>query len=50
MASSGTLRRVPLVRTDVSDKLSSFFFFRVIRIGELGKKILNNIIALVSAK
>jgi hypothetical protein len=35
MASSGILRRVALVRTDVSEKLSASFI-RAIRIGELG--------------
>jgi hypothetical protein len=35
MASSGLLRRVALVRTDVSDELSASFI-RVTRIGELG--------------
>jgi hypothetical protein len=35
MASCGMLRRVPLVRTDVSDKLSASFI-RVTRIGEIG--------------
>jgi hypothetical protein len=35
MASSGMLRRVALVRTDVSDELSACFI-RVTRIGELG--------------
>jgi hypothetical protein len=35
MASSGMLRRVALVRTDVSEELS-FSFIRVTRIGELG--------------
>jgi hypothetical protein len=35
MASSGMLRRVALVRTDVSEELSAFFM-RVTRIGELG--------------
>jgi hypothetical protein len=34
MASSGMLRRVALVRTDVSEKLSTFFI-RVTRIGKL---------------
>jgi hypothetical protein len=35
MASSGMLRRVARVRTDVSEELSASFI-RVIRIGELG--------------
>jgi hypothetical protein len=35
MASSGALRRVVLVRTDVSEELSASFI-RVTRIGELG--------------
>jgi hypothetical protein len=35
MASSGMLRRVDLVRTDVSEVLSASFI-RVTRIGELG--------------
>jgi hypothetical protein len=35
MVSSGMLRRVTLVRTDVSDELSASFI-RVTRIGELG--------------
>jgi hypothetical protein len=35
MASSGMLRRVALVRTDVWKELSAFIF-RVTRIGELG--------------
>jgi hypothetical protein len=35
MVSSGMLRRVTLVRTDVSEKLSASFI-RVTRIGELG--------------
>jgi hypothetical protein len=35
MASSGTLRRVTLVRTDVSEELKAFFI-RVTRFGELG--------------
>jgi hypothetical protein len=35
MAFSGMLRRVALVKTDVSDELSASFF-RVTRIGELG--------------
>jgi hypothetical protein len=35
MASSGILRRVALVRTDVSEELSAYFI-RVTRIGKLG--------------
>jgi hypothetical protein len=35
MTSSGMLRRVTLVRTDVSEELSAFII-RVTRIGELG--------------
>jgi hypothetical protein len=35
MASSGVLRRVALVRTDVSEELGASFI-RVTRIGELG--------------
>jgi hypothetical protein len=35
MASSGILRRVALVRTDLSEELSATFI-RVTRIGELG--------------
>jgi hypothetical protein len=35
MASSEMVRRVALVRTDISEKLSASFI-RVIRIGELG--------------
>jgi hypothetical protein len=35
MASSGMLRRVALVRTDISEELSASFI-RVTRIGELG--------------
>jgi hypothetical protein len=36
MASSGMLRGVALVRTDVSEELSAYII-RVTRIGELGK-------------
>jgi hypothetical protein len=36
MASSGMLRRVALVRIDVSEEISSASFIRVARIGELG--------------
>jgi hypothetical protein len=35
MASSGVLRRVALVRTDILEELSTFFI-RLTRIGELG--------------
>jgi hypothetical protein len=38
MASSGTLRRVALVRTDVSEELSASFI-RVARFGELGTRL-----------
>jgi hypothetical protein len=38
MASSGTVRRVALVITDVSEELSASFI-RVTRIGELGTKL-----------
>jgi hypothetical protein len=38
MVSSGMLRRVALVRTDVLQELSASFI-RVIRIGELGTKL-----------
>jgi hypothetical protein len=38
MASSGMLRRVALVRTNVSRELSAFFI-RVTTIGELGTKL-----------
>jgi hypothetical protein len=42
MASSGMLRRVALVRTDVSEELNASFI-RVRRIGELGTMLdLNN--------
>jgi hypothetical protein len=38
MASSGMLRLVALVRTDVSEELNASFI-RVIRIGELGTEV-----------
>jgi hypothetical protein len=38
MASSGMLRRVALIRTDVSEELSASFI-RVTRIGELGRTL-----------
>jgi hypothetical protein len=38
MASSGMLRRVALVRTDVSEELSASFI-RVTKIGELGTTV-----------
>jgi hypothetical protein len=41
MASSGILRRVALVRTDVSEELSASFI-RVTRIGELGTLAVNS--------
>jgi hypothetical protein len=41
MASSGILRRVALVRTDVSEELSAPFI-RVTRIGELGTTLVVN--------
>jgi demethoxyubiquinone hydroxylase (CLK1/Coq7/Cat5 family) len=40
MASSGMLRSVALVTTDVSEELSASFI-RVIRIGELGELVAN---------
>jgi hypothetical protein len=39
MASSGMLRRVALVRTDISEELSPYII-RVTRIGELGTTLL----------
>jgi hypothetical protein len=41
MASSGMLRRVVLVRTDVSEELSATFI-RVTRNGELGTTLTSN--------
>jgi hypothetical protein len=41
MTSSGMLRRVVLLRTDVSEELSASII-RVIRIGELGKTLLRS--------
>jgi hypothetical protein len=38
MVSSGMLRRVALVRSDVSDELNASFI-RVTRIGELGRTV-----------
>jgi hypothetical protein len=38
MVTSGMLRRLALVRTDVADELSASFI-RVTRIGELGKTL-----------
>jgi hypothetical protein len=42
MASSGMLRRVALVRTDISEERTAFIF-RVTRIGELGRATWRNI-------
>jgi hypothetical protein len=42
MATSGMLRRVALVRTEVSEELSASFI-RVTRIGELGKLAVTSI-------
>jgi hypothetical protein len=41
MASSVMLRRVALVRTDVSEKLSASFI-RMTRIGELGTNVISS--------
>jgi hypothetical protein len=49
MASSGVLRRVALVRTDVSEELSTFFS-RVTRISELGTKLAVNFVFLRSVR
>jgi hypothetical protein len=38
MSSSGMLRHVALVRTDVSEELSASFI-RITRVGELGKTL-----------
>jgi hypothetical protein len=46
MASSGMLRRVALVRTDVSEKLSTSFI-RVTRTGELGTMLVKLALFLV---
>jgi hypothetical protein len=45
MESSGMLRRVALLRTDVSEELSTFII-RVTRIGELGTTNQTNSVAL----
>jgi hypothetical protein len=42
MASSGMLRHVTLVRTDVSEELGTSFI-RVTRVGERGPKLLRNV-------
>jgi hypothetical protein len=42
MASSGMLRRVDLVRTDVSEKLNASFI-RMTRIGELGTTLASDV-------
>jgi hypothetical protein len=42
MVSSGMLRRVALVRSDVSEEPSASFI-RVTRIGELGARFLRNV-------
>jgi hypothetical protein len=43
MASSGMLRRVALVRSDVSEELSASFI-REARIGELGTTLTGNVV------
>jgi hypothetical protein len=47
MASSGMLRRVALVRTDVSEELSASFI-RVTSIGELGTMLNNGVFWVVT--
>jgi hypothetical protein len=47
MVSSGTLRRVALVRTDVSEELSASFI-RVTRIGELGTMLAHRLLVTAS--
>jgi hypothetical protein len=47
MSSSGMLRRVTLVKTDVSEELSASII-RVIRIGELGTLAVTNSASVVS--
>jgi hypothetical protein len=46
MVSSGMLRRVVLVRTDVSEELSASFI-RVTRIGALGTTVVKLVLVLV---
>jgi hypothetical protein len=46
MPSSGMLRRVALVRTDVSEELSASFF-RMTRIGELGTTLASFLVNLM---
>jgi hypothetical protein len=48
MVSSGTLRRVALIRTDVSEEPGASFI-RVTRIGELGRKFLSSVRQLLVA-
>jgi hypothetical protein len=49
MASSGMLRRVALVRTDVSEELGASFI-RVTRIGELGTTLSSDLVFLRSVR